>query len=98
MLIFLTFSSFVFGTVFVYHDQKFEFYFPLCRFWLMAVGGLLAYLKVKSQNRNLNNGLSFLVIASILLCAFVIDGKSLFPGWWALIPTLGSAFIILTGQ
>jgi len=64
----------------------------------MAVGGLLAYLKIKSRNKNLNNSLSFVGIALILLFAWILDDKSLFPGLWALIPTLSSAFIILAGQ
>ena len=40
------------------------------------------------------NTLSLLGITLIILCAFLIDSKSAFPGFWAIMPSMGSALII----
>jgi peptidoglycan/LPS O-acetylase OafA/YrhL len=45
----------------------------------------------------LQNSLSSLGIALIVFAAIFIDKKMLFPGWWALLPTLGAYLIISAG-
>lgn len=92
-----TIFSFAFGIVCVFISPKFAFYFPLCRFWQMAVGGLIAYLDVKLKNKIINNALSIFGIVSIVITVWIIDESSLFPGFWALIPTLSAAAIIQAG-
>ena len=86
--------SFVVAIVSVFVDTKFAFYFPICRFWQMAIGGILAHLNLKIHDRLVGNLLSTVAIIAIMITVFVMDDKSLFPGFWALIPTLSSAFII----
>ncbi len=48
----------------------FDYYFPLCRFWEMAIGGLLTVLNPNIQNKFLKNIISLIGFASILYCAF----------------------------
>jgi peptidoglycan/LPS O-acetylase OafA/YrhL len=86
--------SFVLAIVSVFVDTKFAFYFPICRFWQMAIGGILAHLNLRIHDRLINNFLSTIAMIAILFTVFIMDDKSLFPGFWALIPTLSSAFII----
>ena len=86
--------SFVVAIVSVFVDTKFAFYFPICRFWQMSIGGILAHLHLKIHDRLVGNLLSTVAIIAIMITVFVMDDKSLFPGFWALIPTLSSAFII----
>lgn len=81
----------------MYSNPKFAFYFPVCRFWQMAVGGLIAYFSLKIQNTRINNALSIIGTLSILLTVWIINDESLFPGFWALVPTLASACIIQAG-
>jgi len=64
----------------------------------MAVGGLIAYFNLKIQNTRINNFLSIIGIFSILLTVGIINDQSLFPGFWALVPTLASACIIQAGS
>lgn len=45
----------------------------------------------------LYNGLCLLGIALIILSAYNLNEKSAFPGWFALAPTIGAAFIIYSG-
>jgi peptidoglycan/LPS O-acetylase OafA/YrhL len=92
-----TVLSFALNVCYVSSQPKMSFYFPFCRFWQMSIGGILAYLSVKIQNKYVTNAISFVSISAIFIIIFVLDETSLFPGWWALVPTLSAAGIILAG-
>lgn len=75
------------------------FYSPLSRAYELMMGSVLAYLmlympRVVSKGHNLQSLLGLGLIAFGLL---LINDKSAFPGWWALLPTLGAFFIISAG-
>ncbi len=97
LLSLFTLGSFIFGVIMVYSNTKFAFYFPVCRFWQMSIGGLIIHQAKSISNRLINNVISIFGTLSILIVIWVIDEKSLFPGWWALVPTLGSACILQAG-
>lgn len=88
----------MFSIISVFIDTKFAFYFPFCRFWQMVVGGLIAYKNINISNKTINNIMSLASIGIIQISVWVLDEKSLFPGFWALIPTIGSACIIQAGN
>lgn len=73
ILVVYTFFSFIFGIVSVYISPKFAFYFPICRFWQMAIGGLVAYLGHKIGNKKISNALSLTGIFVILVTAWIIN-------------------------
>ena len=84
-------------------DPVAAFYLPLTRLWELLVGSALAYFglrhtqdrserAVRSASRRAALG-AFTLIAGLVL----IDKDSAFPGWWALLPTLGTASIISAG-
>ena len=64
----------------------------------MAVGGLIAYFNLTIQNTKITNSLSIIGTFAILTTVWIIGEGSLFPGFWALVPTLASACIIQAGQ
>jgi peptidoglycan/LPS O-acetylase OafA/YrhL len=64
----------------------------------MSVGGLVAYRRFKIRNQILNHALSTVSMVTILGSVWIIDENSLFPGFWAIIPTLGAACIIQSGK
>jgi len=86
--------SFIFSIVAVYTNPKFAFYFPICRFWQMSIGGILAYINTKLQNNKINNILSSIGLVLFLITIWVLNDESLFPGFWALAPTMSAALII----
>ena len=94
ILVFFTLSSFILSIVCVYQNPKFAFDFPFCRFWQMAIGGILGYADLKFRNEIIKNLLSFIGLTAILITPFFINDESLFPGFWTLLPTLGCALII----
>lgn len=98
VLLGFTILSFLLGLVCVYYDAKFAFYFPLCRFWEMAIGGIIAYKNLEISNTVGRNLLSALGIIAILTTVWIIDEESLFPGYWALVPTLSAGCIIIAGN
>jgi len=92
----LSFSA----NIFTAHiDPSADYYLPITRFWELMVGGILACIclhrpDVLRQHVNLQ---ALTGMALIALSIFLIDDRRLFPGWWALMPTLGTALIISAG-
>ncbi|KAI9137664.1 acyltransferase family-domain-containing protein [Paraphysoderma sedebokerense] len=89
-------------------DQKFSFYFPLSRFWQMAVGSVLAYVSGQSPSQLPEIPQSVvmkycgMIVSSVGLCLIIlgftfVNEDSVFPGWWSLLPTIGAAFLIYAG-
>lgn len=74
------------------------FYSPLSRFWELMVGGILAYLVLhKPQHLPQMRGQSIVGLILITLGIFLVSDNSMFPGWWALLPTIGAFLIISAG-
>lgn len=100
-------ASFALNVMSVHADPVGTFYSPLTRFWELLVGSLLAYITLhkrqlfpawrESGGPRVRNAQS-LIGAVLLVTSFVLTTKSnQFPGWWALLPTLGTALIIAAG-
>lgn len=75
------------------------YYSPLNRFWELLIGALLAMLTVEGHRitdrvRPLAASLGMI---AIVVPMFALDGRSTFPGWNAIAPTVGAALLIATG-
>lgn len=78
--------------------SMFDFFSPFTRIWELLLGALLAYwvtnIKlIKSSDTRSYFGLT-LIVLGVLICA----NHSGYPGWWALLPTLGTMFLISAGK
>ncbi len=75
------------------------FYSPASRFWELMIGGLLAYINLHKPhiNRKYKSAQSILGFVFVILGLVFINKARTFPGWWALLPALGSFFIISAG-
>ena len=82
------------------------FYSPLTRLWELLAGALLAFHAQRAASppgrwprlmRIHPEALSVLGIALLVAAFVVIDKSRSFPGWWAILPVLGSTMIILAG-
>jgi peptidoglycan/LPS O-acetylase OafA/YrhL len=91
--------SFAYNVFSVGHHPLAAFYSPLARFWELMLGGVLAYL-VRHDSAWLTRfgvlraGLGLLLIG---ISVFAIDREFAFPGYWALLPTLGAFLAISAG-
>lgn len=89
------------------------FYLPFTRFWELLLGCLLSYgtlfpsgvsdalysrwlshIENKTAFHNAVAGIGSLLIAAAIL---LLNKDRAFPGWWALLPTVGSALVVLAG-
>lgn len=90
--------SLAYSLMTVRHDAVADFYSPLTRFWELALGAGLAHLAPQRSSIRNTGALSWLGLGLILVGITVINKNDPFPGAWALLPTLGAAFLIYAGQ
>ena len=69
----------------------FSFFLLPTRLWELALGGLLVF-----NRRHLD--FSIVGLACITLTFYTLNKETNFPGSWALLPTIGTACIILSGS
>jgi peptidoglycan/LPS O-acetylase OafA/YrhL len=94
-------TSFIINIVSVYSNPVDAFYSPLSRFWELLIGSCLAYI-VLYRKELISRWSSWCDVISILglslfLVGILVVNNSLFPGWWALLPTMSAAFLIFAG-
>lgn len=108
LILSIFFISFFYSIYEIRINLLINYYSPLTRFWELLIGSILAWIKFKkfeqenfylskiykSKYRNIIYDLFglFGFIAIIIACFFT--DKSSFPGWWALLPTLGAFFLL----
>ncbi|RHZ12310.1 hypothetical protein DYB37_007688 [Aphanomyces astaci] len=87
-------------------SNKYAFYFPLSRFWQMALGGLLAFdhahLKTVAifvaAKPVVASTLSLMSLGVLVVGYAVINESDAFPGFWALLPTFGALGLLAAGK
>jgi peptidoglycan/LPS O-acetylase OafA/YrhL len=80
-------------------DSTAAFYSPISRFWELMIGGLLAFISLHRPDliRKYDNTQSAFELACLVLGLMLINNERAFPGWWALLPTIGAFFMISAG-
>lgn len=76
------------------------FYSPLVRVWEFAVGAVLALLVGVREVRlrtTVREALGILGATLLYLSMVLISSETAFPGWWALLPTGGTAVLLIAG-
>lgn len=86
------------------------FYMLHARFWELLIGGVLAYVELKWPDykdhtfsssitrKDMDNALSTVGLLLILIAIATFHEGDAFPGWRALLPTVGSVLIIMAGS
>lgn len=83
-------------------DSVAAFYLPFSRFWELLLGAMVAVATLRTgQSLGAKGNSSFFasITGMILIAAglLTIDRTRAFPGWWALLPTAGTALVIWAG-
>jgi peptidoglycan/LPS O-acetylase OafA/YrhL len=95
--------SFALNVAWVHTRPSAVFYLPFTRVWELGVGGLLACWQGAPKfarpalDPKWANGVSLLALLSLVVAGACIDDRMPFPGWWALLPVLGTAALIAVG-
>jgi peptidoglycan/LPS O-acetylase OafA/YrhL len=88
-------ASFVLNVALIGSDPVATFYLPFTRAWELLAGAALAcgrsQLRQTGAASNLRAAIGLLLIA---IAAGVLDSKSAFPGWWAILPVAGAALLL----
>jgi len=96
VLLLVSFALNIFGT---YQYASAAFYFMPLRAWELFIGSMLALWEpstpIKTGFRNI---LSIIGIGAIFASIFIFSDETIFPGWAAILPVLGSAFVIFGGM
>ena len=109
LILLLLTGSFAFNIDRVHDHPTSTYFLPFTRFWELMIGCTLAYAGLAARQRRwfaagarevpgpLRHGISAAGLAAIIVAAFFVDGQRDFPGWWALLPTLGTFLLIAAG-
>lgn len=92
--------SFLANMYLVNKNVSAAFFLPVSRFWELMIGGALAYISLYrpryiEKNKNFQSTLGFGLIVSGLI---FINKSTSFPGYWAVLPSMGAFFIISAGS
>lgn len=114
LTIFITLISFSLNILWVEDSPVATFYLPLSRFWELLIGSTLAYAQLSkthegqyalrakmlfvSSSPQLNNVKSALGLLMLISAIIGLDKEKTFPGWWALLPTMGTFLLISAGN
>lgn len=87
------------------HYPSATFYSIASRAWELLIGALLAYMTLHraplltaiADSAARRNTLSVAGLALIVAACYLVKNGKGFPGWWALLPTLGAASLIAAG-
>ena len=99
MLALIAAASLGYSIVHTASDPATAYFYTTTRVWELAIGALLAFLVVRlaSLPRGVAEAIAGLGLLLVLWSAFFLDGKTPWPGSWALAPTVGAALIIAAG-
>jgi hypothetical protein len=94
------------NVAFVARNREAVYLLPFSRLWELLLGaGLSLAVQRNLQNSRLgrllsrwNTGIGVLGLSVLAFSIFKIDQLDPFPGWWALVPTAGSALVIAAGR
>ncbi len=89
--------SFFYSVYLISHDSVAAFYSPLARAWELGVGALLAFHHIEGgrvKKKSIHNLLAIIGLALLFIGFFSIHEDRSFPGYWALLPVLGTVFLL----
>ncbi|TDC54398.1 acyltransferase [Jiangella ureilytica] len=90
--------SLVYSVVATYADPAAAYFVTPTRIWEFAAGGLLALLALPTARRGIVRALiGGAGLAAIVAAGVFYDGATLFPGWVALLPVLGTVAVMAAG-
>lgn len=99
LLVFLVLASLALNIQSLAQDSVKAFYLPHLRFYEIGIGAFLAHLKPNERQHGLLESFIPLMGVCLITCGLLlIDDTKPFPGYLALLPTLGTACLIWANE
>ncbi len=93
----LAVASFLVGLVATRKEPQAAFYLLPSRAWELLTGSLLALSPTPTLSPAVSRGAGWLGLCLIILAVAALDARTPFPGFAALLPTMGAALVIGAG-
>lgn len=90
--------SFIFNLQVVKTDPQAAFYFPLTRMWQFIFGALTYFFGNWAEDYFKKFKLDIIGLLMIFISFAIVNSKSSYPGYLAILPTLGSGLLIYAGS
>ncbi len=94
-VILLTVASFVYGYALTQTDPAEAYFSTPARVWELLLGAVIAFIPAL-KNYDLRLLLPWVGLGLIAYALYMLDGSN-FPGWHALVPTIGTALVLYSG-
>ena len=99
-------GSMAINVAFVSRYRDASYFLPFSRLWELLLGAALSLFQKSSRGiawesprlSTWRTAIGCLGIAMLAIAIFGINQDDAFPGWWALLPTVGTALLIAAGQ
>jgi peptidoglycan/LPS O-acetylase OafA/YrhL len=92
-------ASFAWSAISVGQQDASAYFVTTTRLWELGIGGILAVtLRYTERLRLLRTGLALAGLIMIGIATFAFSGATPFPGFAALVPTLGAVAVIAAGR
>lgn len=96
--------GFIFSVITSIYFPKSHFYAMPSRIWQFALGGIIYFLHQENNiqsifqiKQKLNLSMSLIGLIMLITAAITFSHNMLYPGFWAIIPSLATALIIFSG-
>lgn len=78
-------------------QRESAYFLTSTRIWELSLGGLLAITVLPDLSRRVREAMRTIGLAAIALAALAFSAETAFPGYAALLPTLGCALVLAAG-
>ncbi|MEG1485567.1 MAG: acyltransferase family protein [Bacteroidales bacterium] len=95
-ILFVFLVSFIFSIYMTQKDGISSYFMLSTRVWEMLLGGLAVLYPWKIEKRSYQYSMQIIGLVMILISYILFSKETVWPGYWALVPTLGTYLIILS--
>ncbi|VAW87043.1 O-antigen acetylase [hydrothermal vent metagenome] len=93
------FLSFILSEALIHIDSSAAFFLAPSRFWQFLTGSIIAIYAYKlTLNKITSESISFIGVCLVVASLVFLSKETLFPGIYAILPTLGTALLLIGGR
>lgn len=94
----LALASFAANVLLIDLRPSATFYLPVTRAWELLLGALIAMVPQRPKSGPVRNVISMTGLCALILAVVLFTPETVFPGWSALLPAMGTSLLIFAGS